>query len=198
MLGIHPVTELWVSPFKRTMQTMQPIALGVKLSPQVRVDCFEAGGIYAADSTYTRFEPRGGLTREQMLHLFPSCSIPDYVNDDGWFPPEGSRTGKETDDECRARAAKVAANLKSEAEALSENKQVILVTHYDFICALLDELIIPGVVHQGTFVNWRHYNTGITVLDILRDGTVVNLMSNAVPHLVQSHDLLPLISGFDI
>lgn len=195
LLGIHPVTELWVSPVKRTMQTMKPTATALGLSPKVRLDCFEAGGLYQGDATYTIFEPRGGLTRSEMGRDFPTYAIPEGVSSAGWYPPEGTRKGKEVDDECRARVSGVAASMKAEAAALSESKQVVLVVHYDFLCALLDALLIRGEEHKGPFVNWRHYNTGVTVVDINADGTVVTSMQNAVPHLISRPDL---ISGFDM
>mmetsp|Transcript_20572 Transcript_20572/g.35111 ORF Transcript_20572/g.35111 Transcript_20572/m.35111 type:complete len:226 (-) Transcript_20572:126-803(-) len=197
MLGIHPVSELWVSPIKRTMQTVQPIAAQLQLSPRVRLDCFEAGGIYMADrSTYTTFEQRGGLTRQEMVDLFPTYTIPDDVDEAGWYkqphlaPAHG---GRETDAECRARVARVANSIKFEAASLTDDKNVILVAHYDFLCALLDALV--GQLPGGPFLAWRHFNTGITVIDVAVDGSVVTLMTNAVPHLVGRPDL---VSGFEL
>lgn len=195
LLGIHPVHELWVSPVKRTLQTMQPTALSLGLPPKVRLDCFEAGGIYQNDATYTSFEARGGLTRSEMVRMFPLIELPAGVTEHGWYPPAGTRDGKETEDECRARVAGVAASLKAEAATLTESKQVVLVVHYDFLCALLDVLLGRGEVPRGSFVNFRHYNTGISVIDIQQDGTVVTSMLNAVPHLVGRPDL---VSGFDM
>ena len=107
LLGIHPVHELWVSPVKRTLQTMQPTALSLGLPPKVRLDCFEAGGIYHNDATYTSFEARGGLTRSEMVRMFPLIELPAGVTEHGWYPPAGTRDGKETEDECRARVAGV-------------------------------------------------------------------------------------------
>ena len=71
-LGVHPIDELWVSPVKRTLQTAAPAAAALGLAPRVRTDCFEAGGIYDADATYTAFAPRGGLTRDEMRSQFPT------------------------------------------------------------------------------------------------------------------------------
>ena len=127
--------------------------------------------------------------------MFPSYELPPGVTERGWYPPAGTREAKETDDECRARVARVAASLKAEAAALSESKQVVLVVHYDFLCALIDELLVRGEVHSGPFISFRHYNTGISVVDIHQDGRIVTSMLNAVPHLVGRPDL---VSGFEM
>ena len=76
---------------------------------------------------------------------------------------------------------------------LDADKQLVLVAHYDFICALLDALVVPERAHRGPFVGWKHYNTGITVLDITVDGRVTISAQNAVAHLL--HDDA-LVSGF--
>ena len=52
-----------------------------------------------------------------------------------------------------------------------------------------------GGSSNGPFVNWRHYNTGVTVIDISPDGSVQISMLNAIPHLAGRPDL---VSGFDM
>lgn len=195
LLGIHPVHELRVSPHRRTLQTIRPTATGLGMPAHVCLDIFEAGGIFEADPTYTSFVAKGGMSREEMQKEFPTYVLPEGVDEQGWY--KGAPCGRETDDECRLRVASVANNLRSEARALSENRQVVLVAHYDFLCGLLDALLLPGGAQghpaAGRFVNWRHYNTGITVIDILPTGAAVLSMVNAVPHLANRADL---VSGF--
>ena len=75
---------------------------------------------------------------------------------------------------------------------------MVLVAHYDFLCGLLDALLAPaGASTTGPFVAWRHYNTGITVIDIVPDGSVQTSMVNAVPHITASGKA-ELVSGFDM
>ena len=83
------------------------------------------------------------------------------------------------------------------------HKNVICVVHYDFISALLDELVIPERVHDGPFVNWHHLNTAVTILDISKDGAVSLSAMNSVGHLTAGaasvsgvDDSAGLISGF--
>ena len=188
-LDVHPIDELWVSPVKRTLQTMAPAAEALGMAPRVKTDCFEAGGIYDADPTYTSFTPRGGLARDEMRALFPTYELPETVTSAGWY----TGAGKETDDECRARCARVADELRATARALDADRNVVLVAHYDFICALLDALVVPERAHRGPFLGWKHYNTGITVLDITAAGQVTVFVLNAVAHLLHED---ALVSGF--
>ena len=44
--------------------------------------------------------------------------------------------------------------------------------------------------HAGPFVNWQHYNTGITVLDIASTGQVTTLLVNSVAHLLHEDGLI--------
>ena len=75
-LMIQPVSELWVSPVKRTMQTMAPTAASLAMAPRVHTRCFEAGGIYRGNVEYTAFEAVGGLSRSEMQSLFPTYELP--------------------------------------------------------------------------------------------------------------------------
>mmetsp|Transcript_14198 Transcript_14198/g.33000 ORF Transcript_14198/g.33000 Transcript_14198/m.33000 type:complete len:176 (+) Transcript_14198:476-1003(+) len=175
------------------MQTMAPTAQKLGMLPYVKPAFFEAGGVYDADPTYTNFVGQGGLTRMAMSQLFHGWHLPGAVTEDGWY----TGTTRETDNQCRERAASVKKELLRLAATSSTDRNVICVAHYDFICALLDELVVlerTGSV-KGPFKNWKTFNTGITVLDITVDGETSVLMHNIVPHLLeQSH----LISGFHL
>lgn len=191
-LGISAISELWVSPVRRTLLTMHPLAGALSKRPRVECDLFEAGGIYEANAEYTRFTSRGGMTRAEMSALFPSYELPDQVTESGWY----TGLGKETDDECRQRAARVAARLKDRAKAITDDYTVLLVVHYDFINALLDALLVPGTT--GAFLRWKLYNTGITVFDLdSQQAEPTFIALNAIPHILESNNM-SLVSGFHI
>lgn len=189
-LGIHPVAALRVSPHLRTLKTAAPAAAALGLRPEVRTDIFEAGGIY--DHAPDGYVGRGGLTRAEIASRFPTYDLPDDVGPAGWY----AGATKETDDECRARAARVLADLRAEAAGLDANKNVVLVVHYDFICALLDSAVAPETT--GPFARWRHHNTAVTVVDVTADhGEVVFVAQNAVAHILDTGDP-SLLSGFPL
>ena len=101
--GLGKIDEIWVSPHRRTLDTAAPAAKATGLAPRVYTDIFEAGGIYDANDAYDAFVAKGGMTRAQMAAAHPTYVLPSEVTDDGWY----RGPGKETDDECRARAKRV-------------------------------------------------------------------------------------------
>ena len=120
-----------------------------------------------------------------MSEMFPTYTLPDDVEEDGWFVDvEG--TGKETTAGCRKRAAGVAAEMRAAARALDAPKNVVLVAHYDFFVRAARRADLGRRRADGRGLeNWRHFNTGVTVIDIEADGGVAVLMANAVGHLLQ-------------
>jgi broad specificity phosphatase PhoE len=192
---MQPLDRLFVSPHRRTMQTMAPIARETGLAPTVWTDIFEAGGIH------TDGVGEGGLTRSEMTSEFPEYTLPDAeaVGDDGWYSTERRQRDLETVEETRARAATVAATLRARAAnllllpaATSSTaaavttaggiiSREVLVVHHDFICALLDALVTPNAT--GALTQWTFYNCALTVVDIFADGSVRVLMTNSYTHL---------------
>jgi broad specificity phosphatase PhoE len=91
---IAPFDELFVSPILRTMQTAEPIAKSLNLTPTVWTDVFEHGGIYTgADGSNSGCE--GGQKRSEMEARFPGWTIPaagvvdglsfGAVDEEGWY-----------------------------------------------------------------------------------------------------------------
>jgi len=179
-----------VSPHRRTLDTAAPVAAALPAVPvTVNTAIFEAGGIYDASDDYGSFVGRGGLSRSAMAAGYPRYGLPAAVTDAGWY----AGAGRESDDECRERARGVLADLRTEASALEANKNVMMVVHYDFICALLDAVLAPET--RGAFARWRHHNTAITVIDVTaKDGEVIFVAQNAVSHVTDP----ALLSGFPL
>ena len=165
----------------------------LNLLPIVKTQYHEAGGLYDADASYTNFVGRSGMTRSQMTRLFPNWHLPGEITEEGW----STLPTRETDNECRQRAKEIKLDLFAKAASIEDDMSILVVTHYDMICALLDELIVlerPGDV-KGPFKNWKTFNTGITVVDITAEGETSVLVHNAVSHL---HEDLGLVTGFPL
>lgn len=207
LLGVSPVDEIWISPTRRTLLTALPLKRALpEVSAKVKLNLFEAGGIFDANSDYTAFDARGGMTRTEMSEEFGDYELPEGLSEDGWY----RGTGKETDDECRDRAKRFAKDLVDKAATINgQNQTIIVVAHYDFICAVLDAFIRPDT--KGEFHRWHNYNTAITVIDIEpkeqpEDGDssaaeathdVVFVAQNAIPHILATGNP-DLVSGFAI
>jgi len=190
--GLGKIDEIWVSPHRRTLDTAAPAAKATGLAPRVYTDIFEAGGIYDANDAYDAFVARGGMTRAEMQAAHPTYVLPDAVDATGWY----RGPGKESDDECRARAKRVLERVRATASALEgKSRNVLVVAHYDFISAFLDAVLVPETT--GEFARWRHHNTAVTVIDIEQaTGEVAFMKVNAAPHIYEADE--GLLSGFPL
>ena len=168
----------------RALQTMQPLAVATGLPPQVDVQFFEAGGIYSSSGGAAL----GGLARSEMVAEFPTFSVPPAVTDSGWY----HASGKESNAACRSRVALLAIRLKAEARALRSRSTVLVVTHHDTICALLEALVVPERdFGDGGFLAFKTANTSVTVVDIDgASGEVLLTLLGSVPHLASHGDLV--------
>ena len=123
------------------------------------------------------------MTRAQMAAAHPTYVLPSEVTDDGWY----RGPGKESDDECRARAKRVLERVRATASGLKDSRNVLVVAHYDFISAFLDAVLVPETT--GEFARWRHHNTAVTVLDIEQaTGEVAFMKVNAAPHVYEADE----------
>lgn len=184
-LGIHPIHEVWVSPHKRTLQTAASFAEKIaKTGAYALVDprFFERGGVHLNG---TRFS---GLPREEMSKICPQCTIPDAIDENGWYHLEG----QEPDEMARDRAIALVNELVASTSSLESDTNVVVYCHHDFINALLDAFFFPPFEH-GSFKRWRLYNTGVTVLDVTPYGVKHILAVNSIAHLAGREDL---VQGF--
>lgn len=179
---LQHISEVHVSPTVRTLETAKPIVRrlpGVKAV--VDVEIFEVGGIYDEDAALGSVEGQPGLSRSQMAAF--GYALPDAVTESGWYNQGCASTAhrlKESKEEGRARAGRVAERLRRLAASLDERRTIAMVSHGDFIGLLLADLI-AGQADGG--VSFKFFNTAVSCVDIRADGSVVVLFVNSVVHL---------------
>jgi 2,3-bisphosphoglycerate-dependent phosphoglycerate mutase/probable phosphoglycerate mutase len=168
------ITRLYSSPMKRALQTCQPIAEALKLTPEVWVDIHEHGGLYKDHGEKRGIIGYSGMTRAEMQAAFPNFVLGADVTALGWYDPDG---GAEDIAACQARAIRVASALWEKA---STNERIALVTHGTFSDCLIKALLnlLPG--HE---VHFNHYNTAISRVDFREDGKTVLRYTNRINHL---------------
>lgn len=186
-----PLDSFFVSPCLRTMMTALPIARGLKMSPEVVTDIYEAGGLYDGA---TNGAGVGGLTRSEMQKAFPGYIIPEDVTEAGWYERAGFMHGKEDRSVCIRRAKAVAERVVAMAKDLEVSgtsrrgeggteapamKRVCFVVHGEFMNDILSAFF--KVNHATTM--FEHFNTGITSLDVYADASVRLVGFNSVEHL---------------
>lgn len=167
----YPIQRLYCSAMLRALQTAQPIAAALGLTPTVWPDIHECGGVYLDDTNGGK-TGQPGLGRSAILADFPGYELPETLAEEGWY------SGGFEEREARLeRARRVAADLYRQRES---DETVALVSHGDFIKTLLRVLF-----HQppDIAIAYYHYNTAISRLDLRADGYLDVHYLNRVEHL---------------
>jgi len=167
-------TRLYCSPMLRTLQTTLPISRALGLTPQVWLDLHEHGGIFHGDPQKGPVGQHFGLTRQEMLDLFPDYQLPAAISEKGWWPG-----GYEEMEGCYQRAQRVAEQLRSWAPTLPDER-IALVAHGTFIDALLKAILGQDFASQ---LYYSHYNTAITRIDFTPRGFLLLRYLNRTEHL---------------
>jgi 2,3-bisphosphoglycerate-dependent phosphoglycerate mutase len=156
--------RIYVSPMIRAMQTAHPISEALGMAPEVWHDIHEVGGIYLDHGERKVGYP--GRTRRELTQRFPHYLLPPELTEAGWW----NRDVEEMH-EGHARAAVVAARLQ---ELAAEEARIALVSHGDFLSALLHAL---GRQQPGTGAYFLHGNTGITHIDLTPERVLVHYLN---------------------
>jgi 2,3-bisphosphoglycerate-dependent phosphoglycerate mutase len=169
-----PVTQLYCSPFRRSLDTTRPCSEALKLTPQVQSDIYEQGGCY---SGHIPGQLRGapGMNRGELQTDYPGWEICETIASQGW------NHGREFETELQAkhRAERVANRLTNRWLPEFPGEMAALVIHADFKRILLIALLDSDRWDD----HWQPiYNTSITHLQ--RVGSQWQLAEwNSVIHL---------------
>ncbi len=170
------VDLLLTSAFRRTMQTIQPMAGKLDMQPEIWSELFEVGGCYDGHLP-GQMTGQTGITRDELLVEFPGYKIPDDIDDNGWY----KRKPAETRDQATARAEVQAKRLMREFH--SQDITVLCLIHADFKDMLIRQLL-PD---PSAYINDPLANTSVTLLDFSKREPDV-LWFNDTTHL--SSDLV--------
>lgn len=169
-----PVTQLYCSPFRRSLDTTRPCSEALGLSVSIQSDIYEQGGCY---SGYERGQLRGapGMTRAELQTSYPGWAVCETISANGW------NHGREYENEHQAklRAERVAHRLTNRWLTDFPGEMAALVIHADFKRILLIGLLGTDRWEE----HWQPiYNTAITHLE--RVGNKWQIAEwNSVKHL---------------
>jgi 2,3-bisphosphoglycerate-dependent phosphoglycerate mutase len=169
-------TRLYCSPMWRALQTANSIGQALGLTPEVRTDIHEQGGIFL-----DHWDGRGpigysGKTRQEIQAVFPHYVLPEDVTERGWWNRDF-----EVWSACHERAIRVADELRKWADSDERgDERVAIVSHGGFVDALLKALFNQAA-DRGVF--YYHYNTAVSRIDFREDGRLNVRYLNRVDHL---------------
>ncbi len=152
-----PVTQLYCSPFRRSLETALPCSTTLNLPATIQSDIYEQGGCY---SGYLHGQLRGepGMNRDELSLHYPGWQICETIGPHGW------NHGREYETEQQAihRAERVAHRLTHRWLPDNPGEMAALVIHADFKRILLMALL--GTDRWDD--HWQPiYNTAITHLE---------------------------------
>lgn len=182
----YGITDLFVSPMLRTVQTARPTVEALSLQPRLWIDIHEDGGLWTSDPADPgNFGNHPGITRAEFIRDHPEFELVDGITDDGWWT-----LGREDRAGCCARAMRVASELTARADAERDegiDSVVALVSHGAFLDMLVHVLFgqLPSAGHF-----YELNNTSLTLLDFPKPGRVVVKYLNRTEHLTP--DLITL------
>ena len=168
----HGIERLYTSAMLRALQTAQPIADALGITPEVWVDVHEEGGIWLDQGDGRGAVGYPGMTRGEIETRFPGFVLPDSITEAGWW----SRPFEPREELVR-RAARVADDVRQ--HVAEQESRVAIVSHGTFISLLIQHLLLGRYVPDIRFGN---HNTGITRLDF-DGGAVLLRYLNRIDHL---------------
>ena len=170
--GGHGIRKLYTSAMLRALETTQPIADALGLTPQVWLDVHEEGGIWLDRGDGCGAVGHAGLTRGEIEEQFPGFMLPDTITEAGWW-----NRPFEPREDLVARAATVAADVRR--HIAGRDSRVAIVSHGTLISLLLQHLLLGQYVPNIRFSN---HNTGISRLDFDGDSVMLRYL-NRIDHL---------------
>ena len=168
----HGIHKLYTSAMLRALQTTQPIAEALGLTPEIWLDVHEEGGIWLDQGDGRGAIGHAGLTRERIATQFPGFELPEAVTEAGWW----NRPFESRDDLVR-RAARVAQDVRR--DIAGQESRVAIVSHGTFISLLIQHLLLGRYVPDIRFSN---HNTGISRLDFDGESVMLRYL-NRIDHL---------------
>ena len=156
--------RLLTSAFRRTLETTSPVAQATGLTPELVVDLHEQGGCQAGPSPEV-YQGCPGMTRDEIVSEFGDWTLPDSIDQDGWW--KGRRW--ERPDEAEERARLVAGELVEQFGDVST--RVAVITHGMFKPILISALL--GRPFIGNEWLGDLHNTSVAQLQLSAAGVVL-------------------------
>lgn len=171
-MATQPITALWCSPFKRSLDTTDAIKRRCSLKPFVHIDLHELGGCY---SGYQAVGKKGeaGMGREELRKLYPDYVLDPQISHEGWWQNKPF----ETPEQCEQRTRRAIAWFKSQLSHPADF--AVAVIHADFKRLLLKQMLYPrlDIENLGPI-----FNASVTALRWDGNGWMLDYF-NSISHL---------------
>ena len=168
----HGIHKLYTSAMLRALETTQPIADALKLTPEIWPDVHEEGGIWLDQGDGRGPIGYPGMTRTEIQAQFPGFALPDSITEAGWW-----NRPFETRESLVCRAARLADDVRR--HVAGQESRIAIVSHGTLISLLIQHLLLGQYVPDIRFSN---HNTGISRIDFDGDSVMLRYL-NRIDHL---------------
>lgn len=161
---IDRIDHILVSPFRRTLQTAQPLIKTRGDRAKIWTDLYEVGGCYSG------FEPgkllgQPGMTDAEIRYEFPEYDIPPSIDAQGWYKSRPFETWQMAIPRARSQAHKLRTTFAN------GDNVVFCFIHADFKQLLLQHLLPEQTEYHGGGI----VNSSVTHLHFDdEDGSVID------------------------
>jgi len=168
---LERIDHVIVSPFRRTLQTAQPLLDARDCGATIWTDIYEVGGCFSGHVP-GQLKGASGMTRSEIAQQFPRYEIPADIDEQGWYRGRPFETWEQAIPRAGAQAQRML------DEFSNRDVVVVCVIHADFKQLLLQHLVPEQPDYHGAGLP----NTSVTHLHFGRDGVQVPIYKD-VSHL---------------
>ncbi len=140
--NLDRIDHVLVSPFRRTLQTAQPLLETLGKRSSIWSGIYEVGGCYSGYEP-GKLSAEPGMTAEAIGKEFPETDIPPDIDENGWY----KSNVYETWNMAIPRAAEQAKKLRS--TFADKDNVVFCFIHADFKQLLLQHLLPAQTKYHG-------------------------------------------------
>ena len=158
------IDQVLASPFRRTLQTAQPLLEVKAMRATIWADIYEVGGCYDGHEA-GKLSGAPGMTDTEIRSEFPEFDVPADINEAGWYKSRPFETWEIANTRAQTQAKKLLDTFKD------KNTVVFCFIHADFKQLLLQHL----VSEQTEFHNGGITNSSVTHIHFDHDsGNVID------------------------
>lgn len=150
------IDHVLVSPFRRTLQTAQPLLKVHGIRASIWPDIHEVGGCYEGHEPGSLIG-HPGMTNMEISSEFPEFDIPQSIDEAGWYKSESYETWDMAMPRAEAQAQRIRKSFKEDGSV------VFCFIHADFKQLLLQCLLPEQTDYHGgdisnSSVTYIHFN----------------------------------------
>lgn len=162
--GFDRIDYVLASPFRRTLQTAQPLLSAQGMRANIWTDLYEVGGCFSGHEAGA-LTGAAGMTDTEIHAEFPDFDVPDDIDDTGWYKSRPFETREMAIARAQAQAKKLRKTF-ADTDAV-----VFCFIHADFKQLLLQHLVPEEKEFHGGGIS----NSSVTHIHFNKDtGKVID------------------------